>query len=64
MEKEKELSNINNSNKKEELEKFILLPLQESFDFYEQNEKENQKNNTSTEDLLNDKKKIERFTHN
>ena len=57
MDKEKDLNNINDINKKEDFDKnFFTGVLQESFDFYEQNEKENTKNNTSTEDLINDKK--------
>ena len=62
-------NNINNLNKKDdeiiENNNFPLFQsnsphpnLQESFDFYEQTEKENQKNNTSIEDFANDKKKL------
>ena len=43
----------NNTNKKEDLDKNCFNgAFQGSFDFYEQNEKENTKNNTSTEDLI------------
>ena len=59
MEKENELNNINSNNKKEEQEKMPSPGnLQESFDLDEQNEIENQKNNTSTEDIITDKKKL------
>ena len=59
MDKEKDINNINNTNKKEDLDKNCFNgAFQGSFDFYEQNEKENTKNNTSTEDLINDKKKL------
>ena len=44
MDKEKDLNNINDINKKEDFDKnFFTGVLQESFDFYEQNEKENTK---------------------
>ena len=57
MEKEKEINN--NINKKEDTEKMNSFPgFQGSFDFYEQNEKDNQKNNTSIEEIINDKKKL------
>ena len=60
MDSEKELNNkINNINKKENQGHLSSQQaLQESFDFYQQNEKDNQKNNTSVEELVNDKKKL------